>query len=1229
MKNFTFLLFLILSFSGYAQISIPIDFESSTIDYAFGDFNGGVLSVIDNPDISANNMSAKVAQMVKNPGEVFGGSVITLDSPIDFSTNKTFKMKVWSPAIGTKVLLKVENISNGGISFEKEELTTTAMSWEEMTFDFTAINTLESYQKIVLIFENGTAGDGSPAFTYYIDDIELVTVETVALPDLPITFEETDIDYALTDFEGAGPSTIVVDPTDASNMVVQVTKSSAAGSSAGTTIGVNGLANPIAFTAANTTLSVRVWSPDAGIPVRLKVENAGDAGISVETEATTTVAMAWETLEFNFANEATGTAMLNVANTYNKASIFFNFGVTGAIAGDKTYFFDDVKFGGTDAGSGIVLPVDFESNDIIYAFGDFGGGVLTVEANPDPSGINTSANVAQMVKNPGEVFGGSFFLMDAPIDFSTNKIFKMKVWSPAVGTKVLLKVENLNEGSIFFEKEEMTTTAMAWEEMTFDFSAINAAESYQKVVLIFDLGTAGDGTAASTYYFDDLTLVSDGMASSGITLPVDFESPTIDYVFGDFGGGVLSVQANPDPSGINTSATIGQMVKNPGEVFGGSSFELDAPIDFSTNKIFNMKVWAPTVGTKVLLKVENISDGSISFEKEEVTTSAMAWEEMTFDFTGINVGESYQKVVIIFELGTAGDGTAASTYYIDDLNLVAGGSASAAITLPVDFESNTINYMFGDFGGGVLSVEANPDPSGINTSATIAQMVKNPGEVFGGSSFELDAPIDFSTNKLFKMKVWAPTVGTKVLFKVENLSNGGIFFEQEEMTTTAMAWEEMTFDFSGINVGESYQKIVIIFELGTAGDGTAASTYYIDDIQLVEGGAPPVSEVVLPITFENSMIDYNLTDFGGNVSSIVVDPTDPNNMVGQAIKTSGAETFAGTTMSEIGLANPIPFTATDTKIKIRVWSPDAGIQVRLKTEQVGDPNISVETEATTTVAMAWETLEFDFANEATGTAALDPANTYDKITIFFNFGVSGTDAGEKTYYWDDVTFGARVSVLDVIANSPAHNTLEAAIIAAGLDSALNGAGPLTVFAPTDDAFANLPAGALDDLLADPTGALAVTLLYHVVGATVLSSNLTDNQTLNTLQGDDINVSLVGGSTFINNAMITTADIRTDNGIVHVIDAVLSIPTSVDIVSAAEAGINIAPNPSADFFNIQFPELLSESVHIHLYDLNGKLLKTIKTSNQITKIQIQDLIDGIYFLQIDTDKVSYFEKIIVK
>ncbi|MDP4954178.1 MAG: fasciclin domain-containing protein, partial [Flavobacteriales bacterium] len=146
------------------------------------------------------------------------------------------------------------------------------------------------------------------------------------------------------------------------------------------------------------------------------------------------------------------------------------------------------------------------------------------------------------------------------------------------------------------------------------------------------------------------------------------------------------------------------------------------------------------------------------------------------------------------------------------------------------------------------------------------------------------------------------------------------------------------------------------------------------------------------------------------------------------------------------------------------------------------------------------------------------------------------------------------TVVDIVVNSPVHETLEAAVIAAELAGALSGDGPFTVFAPTDDAFAALPAGTLDALLADPTGALADILLYHVVGATALSTDLSDGDTFTTLLGEDIEVSITGGDVFINGAQVIVADILASNGVVHVIDAVLLPPTEtttvVDIIVAS-------------------------------------------------------------------------------
>jgi hypothetical protein len=101
----------------------------------------------------------------------------------------------------------------------------------------------------------------------------------------------------------------------------------------------------------------------------------------------------------------------------------------------------------------------------------------------------------------------------------------------------------------------------------------------------------------------------------------------------------------------------------------------------------------------------------------------------------------------------------------------------------------------------------------------------------------------------------------------------------------------------------------------------------------------------------------------------------------------------------------LPITLTATRMTVRTYSPDVGIQVRLKVEDAAEPTHSVEAIASTTVANAWETLTFDFATPAPGTAALNTGYTFNRMTIFFNFGVTGATVGvDKTYYCDDFTF---------------------------------------------------------------------------------------------------------------------------------------------------------------------------------------------------------------------------------
>jgi len=154
----------------------------------------------------------------------------------------------------------------------------------------------------------------------------------------------------------------------------------------------------------------------------------------------------------------------------------------------------------------ILLPLTFESPTINYNWFNFDGGNVTIISNPQSNGINTSAKVARMIKNPGQPWGGSFLTLSQPINFAVSRTFKMKVFSPRVGARVLLKVENSSNPAQNFEREVATTVAGAWQELTFDYSAINTGNVYDRVVLIFDLGTPGDGSANYTFLLDDLRL---------------------------------------------------------------------------------------------------------------------------------------------------------------------------------------------------------------------------------------------------------------------------------------------------------------------------------------------------------------------------------------------------------------------------------------------------------------------------------------------------------------------------------------------------------------------------------------------------------------------------------------------------------------------------------------------------------------------------------------------------
>ena len=133
----------------------------------------------------------------------------------------------------------------------------------------------------------------------------------------------------------------------------------------------------------------------------------------------------------------------------------------------------------------------------------------------------------------------------------------------------------------------------------------------------------------------------------------------------------------------------------------------------------------------------------------------------------------------------------------------------------------------------------------------------------------------------------------------------------------------------------------------------------------------------------------------------------------------------------------------------------------------------------------------------------------------------------------------KMDIVDTAVSAGSFNTLVAAIQAAGLAETLKGEGPFTVFAPTDDAFAKLPAGTLDDLLKpENKDKLAAILTYHVVSGKVMAKDVMTMKEAKTVNGQSVMVSMEAETVMIDNAKVVNADIECTNGVIHVIDTVV-------------------------------------------------------------------------------------------
>ena len=206
------------------------------------------------------------------------------------------------------------------------------------------------------------------------------------------------------------------------------------------------------------------------------------------------------------------------------------------------------------------------------------------------------------------------------------------------------------------------------------------------------------------------------------------------------------------------------------------------------------------------------------------------------------------------------------------------------------------------------------------------------------------------------------------------------------------------------------------------------------------------------------------------------------------------------------------------------------------------------------------------------------------------------------------------TVVDIIVESEVHTLLELAVGAAGLVDALSGEGPFTVFAPTDDAVVALTEAlgiTADDLLALPN--LGEILQYHVVAGEAFSTDLEDGQTFTTLMGQDVTVSISDAGVMINEAMVIIADLEAENGVVHVIDAVL-VPTATNILETTMIDFNVYPNPTnTGVLNVQGGWDANATVQI--WNAAGQLVRSEQATQNQHVVSTNGLSGGLYTVRV--------------
>ncbi|MCJ7757176.1 MAG: PKD domain-containing protein, partial [Gillisia sp.] len=629
----------------------------------------------------------------------------------------------------------------------------------------------------VKTYPNGTytivlkASNVAGASNTFEDEITILIPE---IATLPITFDGENTKYDAGVFGGA--SFEIVDNPDVSGTNDKASKVGAITNTGAEYEGINfDLGTQIDFT-TNKTITMNFWA-DAEVDVLMKLEEGTGDDIEVTASHGGT---GWEVISFDF----------NSSDKYSRLTLF----VDGAGTTAGTFYIDDIMQIETPSApctpetaqslAAADFNLTFETDPTASIIDD--GAVMISVANPDPENdVNSSCQVGKVTRSPDFEYANNQIEFATKLDFNSNAGFKMKVWTPAVGTKVTVKLEGTGATEVLVT----TTKANEWEELTFDFASSENGK-YDKIVLFFNIETNTPGE----FYIDDFMLYE--RAGGGTAPATAAPTPTQDAanvksIFSDTYTDISGTNLDTNWQGDLVSETVtiegNEAVKYSNVKFIG--MELAADTDFSDMEFLHIDVWTPDATVLEITPISPPNENLVGLSG----LSQGEWKSFDIpisDFTGVDFSKILQFKI------DAQKGVIPAIVYMDNLYFYKTGGGTACtdttLVLPIDFDCEGIDYASKILGNVSFSVIDNPELSGINNVASKVGSIVNVGANWENAFFNLDTPIDFSANNTIKFKFYS-TVSVDLKLKMED---GTAVPVEVDVNHGGTGWEELSFTFT-------------------------------------------------------------------------------------------------------------------------------------------------------------------------------------------------------------------------------------------------------------------------------------------------------------------------------------------------------------------------------------------------------------------------------------------------